>query len=141
MALRDWVSKPGLVAKAANSANAVPGSGKSEAPKQRTLATLATLATQPNSESKEAERIEARPAEPYAAADLAEMDRLLGELAALEDWREGELEARLDERRRMAPVNVQNALQALRAAAAAALAGWPEPPLERAQIALCRLVN
>ena len=82
-----------------------------------------------------------RQAEPFTAADLAEMDRLLTDLARLEFWEPGELEARLSERRRMAPVNVQNALRALRVATAAALAGWPEPPAERAQIVLCRLVN
>ena len=77
----------------------------------------------------------------YTLADLAEMDRLLTELSKLERWNAGELEQRLDERRRMAPVNVLEALYALRAARDAALAGWPENPLERAQITLCRFVN
>ena len=84
---------------------------------------------------------DAPPSLTYTAADLAEMDALLLRLSELEGWEPGELEAKLGERRRMAPVNVQNALQALRVAAAAALAGWPEPPAVRAQIVLCRLVS
>ena len=77
----------------------------------------------------------------YTLADLAEMDRLLAELSKLERWNAEELEQRLDERRRMAPVNVLVALHALRTARDAALAGWPESPVERAQIILCRFVN
>ena len=75
------------------------------------------------------------------AGDLDEIDSLLRELSQLEGWTEAELSARLEERRRMAPVNVYGALQALRVARDAALAGWPEKPAERALIVLCRLVS
>lgn len=80
-----------------------------------------------------------KPGDDYTLADLAEMDRLIRQLAMLEGWDSSELDARLSERRRMAPANVVEALQALRAAARAALAPWPERPAERATIALCRL--
>ena len=71
--------------------------------------------------------------------DLREMDRLLRELAKFEGWTASELEQQLDERRRMAAVNVPGALQALREAVARCESILPEKPKERAKIVLCRL--
>jgi hypothetical protein len=85
--------------------------------------------------------IDCQPAPSYTTEDVRQIDGLLDELARLEGWTADELGARLRERRQMAPVNVLTALQALRAARDAAQAGWPDKPLERAQIVLCRLVN
>lgn len=69
----------------------------------------------------------------YTKADLAEMDRLLRELAKLESWPEGELADKLDQRRRMAPVNVIPALRWLRRVVAE-----PEPRKKR-PFRLCKL--
>jgi hypothetical protein len=77
----------------------------------------------------------------YTDADLAEIDRLIVELCHLEGRSVEELDALLDERRRMAPVNVKKALAALRIATREALAPWPERPAKRAQITLCELVS
>ena len=73
----------------------------------------------------------------YTQADLTEMDRLLRQLAELEGWTPEELADMLDQRRRMAPVNVPKALKQLGEANAAALAPWPNPPKERAKVVLC----
>lgn len=75
----------------------------------------------------------------YTLADLAEVDRLLRELANLEEWPADELSQKLDQRQRMAPVRVPGALQELRAAHKAALAIWPNRPSKRSEIALCHL--
>ena len=75
----------------------------------------------------------------YTLADLQEIDRLLRELAQMEGWSDAELADRLDQRQRMAPVNVLPVLQEIRAAHKVALAGWPEPPKERSNIRLCKL--
>ena len=77
----------------------------------------------------------------YTGADLARMDDLLRQLAELEGWPAELLTARLDERRRMAPVNVLPTLKELQAAVTAALAVWPEQPAKTASITLCRLVH
>lgn len=77
--------------------------------------------------------------EEYTLADLAEMDKLLRELAELEGWTKAELEEQIDESRRMAPANVQAALRAIRSAHRMALGGWPEKPAKRSRIILCRL--
>jgi hypothetical protein len=75
----------------------------------------------------------------YTNADLAEMDKLLGEICELEGRSDDELAKLLDQRSRMAPVNVLNALAALRIARERALAPWPERPATRARITLCEL--
>jgi hypothetical protein len=77
----------------------------------------------------------------YTVVELQEMDRLLLELAELEQWDADELHVLLDERRRMAPVNVRKALAALRLAHGEAMAPWPEPPARRARITLCELTS
>jgi hypothetical protein len=77
----------------------------------------------------------------YSTSDLAEMDRLIRELAQLEGWENDELEQMLDERRRMAPCNVRKALAALRIATREALAPWPDRPANRARITLCELAS
>jgi hypothetical protein len=74
----------------------------------------------------------------YTQTDIQEMDKLLRELAKLEGWSEAELVAKLDQRRRMAPVNVRPVLQEIRAAHRAALAVWPNQP-HRSDIRLCNL--
>lgn len=75
----------------------------------------------------------------YTPADLKEMDKLLRELAHMEGWSDQELDARLSERQRMAPVNVPKTLGALRLAVRAELAQWPEKPANRAVVVLCEL--
>jgi hypothetical protein len=77
----------------------------------------------------------------YTDRDLAEMDRLIRELAQLEGWENDELEQMLDERRRMAPCNVRKALAALRIATREALAPWPNRPAKRARVTLCEMVS
>jgi hypothetical protein len=77
----------------------------------------------------------------YTVVELQEMDRLLRQLAELEGWSAAQLEMMLDERRRMAPVNVRKALAALRLAHGEAMAPWPEPPARRARITLCELTS
>lgn len=72
--------------------------------------------------------------------ELAELTKLIRELASLEGWTEQELAARLWERAHMAPANVRRALAALRIARDAALACWPTPPTNRAQFTLCEFV-
>jgi hypothetical protein len=71
------------------------------------------------------------------AADLTEMDRLLHQLAAIENWPAPELMEKLDQRRRMALVNVRNALGALREAVRVSLAPWPEALQKRSKVVLC----
>lgn len=75
----------------------------------------------------------------YTEADLAQMDRLIGELCELEGRDDTERRALQDERRRMAPVNVLRALAALRIARDQALAIWPDRHTKRARITLCEL--
>jgi hypothetical protein len=75
----------------------------------------------------------------YTTADLAEMDKLLREICELEGRSDDELDELLGQRSRMAPVNVLNALAALRIARERALAPWPERPTTRARITLCEL--
>ena len=84
-----------------------------------------------------AKSIEDGPEESYTLVDLEEMDRLLRELAELEGWTKVELADRLDQRRRMAPINVPTALRLLRAGARDALAVWPEKPAKRVPVVLC----
>lgn len=79
--------------------------------------------------------------EDYGPADLVKMDDLLRQLAELEGWPVERLTACLDERRRMAPVNVMPTLRGLQAAVRDALAIWPNKPTWRANIQLCRLVH
>ena len=55
----------------------------------------------------------------YSAADIAEVDRLLNELARLERWTPEELAAKQAERARMALAMVHSALTQLRTACAA----------------------
>lgn len=64
----------------------------------------------------------------YTPDDLAKMDDLLRQLASIEGWPEAELNRLLDERRRMAPGRVRNALEQIRAAVVKALEPWPSPP-------------
>jgi hypothetical protein len=73
----------------------------------------------------------------YGPEDLAEMDRLLHELARLEGWSAAELADTLDQRRRMAPVNVAAALRLLRARAKAARDTKPDKPTRRVPVTLC----
>lgn len=73
----------------------------------------------------------------YTAAALAEMDSLLREIASLERWAPAELEDSLDQRRRMSPVNVYGALQALRAARDASAHRPSAKRAKRTRIALC----
>ena len=75
----------------------------------------------------------------YTAADLSEMDGLLRQLAELEDWSPDELADALDQRRRMAPIRVPEALGQLRESVNRSLAPWPGKPAERSRIVLCRL--
>lgn len=75
----------------------------------------------------------------YAPADLEEMDRLIRELAQMEGWPAEELTDKLDQRRRMAPVNVLPVLREIREAHRAALAVWPHKPAKRSDIRLCKL--
>jgi hypothetical protein len=72
----------------------------------------------------------------YTPADLDEMDRLLREIARLDHWPPSRLERMLDERRRMAPINVPAALRLLRAEFAKAALD-PEKPTKRAPVVLC----
>lgn len=69
----------------------------------------------------------------YTRADLEEIDRLLRELARLEKWSSEELADKLDQRRRMAPVNVIPALRWLTRVVAE-----PEPRKKR-PFRLCKL--
>jgi hypothetical protein len=73
--------------------------------------------------------------ETYTLSDLAEMDALLQKLAEIEGWTAAELVDRLDQRRRMAPVNVAAGLRLLRAGAKAA--GDTEKPAKRVPVVLC----
>jgi hypothetical protein len=75
--------------------------------------------------------------ETYTLADLADMDRLLHEIARLEGWSAAELADRLDQRRRMASVNVLTALRLLRAGANGAGDTKPDKPTKRVPVALC----
>ena len=77
--------------------------------------------------------------EDYTAADLAEIDKLLRELASLEAWTDVELAEKLSQRKRMAPVNVIPVLREIREIHKAALAVWPNQPAKRADIRLCKL--
>jgi hypothetical protein len=77
----------------------------------------------------------------YTLADLAKLDDLLRQLAELEDWPLDELEKRLGERRRMAPVNVMPTLRALQDAVQRALAVWPERPTWKAEVRLLHMVH
>jgi hypothetical protein len=77
--------------------------------------------------------------EDYTTADLAKMDDLLRQLAELEGWPAERLTACLDERRRMAPVNVMPTVRSLQAAVTAAMAVWPNKPAWQASIRLCHL--
>ncbi len=72
----------------------------------------------------------------YTLDDLAEMDKLIREIAEAEDWPQEALEATLDERRRMRPVDVPDALQRLRKAQKWAVGRWPDTPAERTKIEL-----
>lgn len=76
---------------------------------------------------------------PYTLADLEEMDRLLKQLADMEGWSADELADKLDQRKRMAPVNVMPVLREIRAAHKAAMAVWPEKPKQRSNLRLCKL--
>jgi hypothetical protein len=82
-------------------------------------------------------RPEDREEENYTLADLAEMDALLHKLAAIEGWTADELADKLDQRRRMAAVNVQPALHLLRAGAKAARDTKAEKPTKRVPVVLC----
>jgi len=73
----------------------------------------------------------------YTQADLEEMDKLMRELAECEDWPEDALRKALADRKRMAPVRVPGALQAIRKAHRAAVAVWPGSPATRTEIVLC----
>ena len=73
----------------------------------------------------------------YTLADLDEMDRLLRELARMEGWSDEELTGKMDERQRMAPVNVIPVLNEIREAHKAALAIWPQKA-KRSDIRLCK---
>ena len=73
----------------------------------------------------------------YSQADLQEMDRLLRQLAELEGWTPAELQEMLDQRRRMAPARVSEALKQLQDANDAAIAPWPDAPRQRAKVFLC----
>ncbi len=75
----------------------------------------------------------------YTTTDLAEIDRLLRELAKLENWSREELADMLDQRKRMAPVNVLPVLKEIREAHSAALGVWPDKPATRSNIRLCKL--
>jgi hypothetical protein len=79
------------------------------------------------------------PNDEYTPADLAEMDKLLRELAKLEGWSDHELADKLDQRRRMAPVNVLPVLEEIREAHKAALCVWPAKPAKHSDIRLCKL--
>ena len=73
--------------------------------------------------------------ETYTLVDLSEMDRLLHELARREGWTDADLAEKLDQRRRMAPVNVPAALAMLRAGVKAA--SGQEKPARRVPVVLC----
>lgn len=75
----------------------------------------------------------------YTVADLSEMEVMIRQLAELEDWSPAELEGALDQRRRMAPIRVPEALGELREAVERSLGPWPEKPAKRSRIVLCRL--
>jgi hypothetical protein len=75
--------------------------------------------------------------EDYTPEDLGEMDLRLHELARLEGWTADELADKLDQRRRMAAVNVQPALHLLRAGAKAARDTKAEKPTKRVPVVLC----
>lgn len=77
----------------------------------------------------------------YTASDLAEIDRLIHQLAEIEGWSPADLEDALDQRRRMAPVRVLEALRELREAVKRSLDPWPEKPAKRSRIVLCRLAS
>ena len=125
MALSDWILKPEQLA--AHAALAADGVNKLEKPHlvARSAANAASAAAIGDLG--------------YTLNYLREMDRLLRELAKFEGWTASELEQQLDERRRMAAVNVPGALQALREAVARCESILPEKPKERAKIVLCRL--
>lgn len=73
----------------------------------------------------------------YTTADLAETDSLIREIAEREQWAPSELEDMLDQRRRMAPVNVYGALEALRAAGDGSAPRQNAKRAKRTRIALC----
>ena len=131
MALSDWIQKPEKPATPATHAT-------HEAPKpaysRPSVATVATVAAISGSQSQ-------GPAVSwdYSAADLSEMDGLIRQLAELEDWSPDELADALDQRRRMAPIRVPEALGQLRESVKRSLAPWPGKPAERSRIVLCRL--
>jgi hypothetical protein len=81
------------------------------------------------------------PDEDCTPEDLEKLDDLLRQLAKLEGWPPEALAARLEQRRRMAPVNVMPSLRALQKAVEDALAMWPDPPSWPADTRLCRLVH
>src|SRR5687768_8066650 len=108
------------------------------------MANLLEIAKSARPQAKLAEKTvrAAPPATPfidYALPDLEEIDRLIRELAKLENWDEGYLASKLDQRQRMAPVNVIPVLREIRAAHKAALAVWPDKPAKRSDVRLCRL--
>jgi hypothetical protein len=73
--------------------------------------------------------------ETYTLADLAEMDRLLHEIARLEGWSAAELADKIDQRTRMAPIKVQPALRLLRASAKGETE--PDKRTKRVPVVLC----
>ena len=64
------------------------------------------------------------------------MDTLLREIARIERWSQSRLEALLDQRRRMAPINVVAALQRLREVHQDVLHGKPCPDIRLCQLRL-----
>jgi len=75
----------------------------------------------------------------YTQQELVEMDKLLVQLAEMEDWPDDELAGALLQRRRMAPVRVPEALRAIREAHRGAMAVWPNAPSKRSVINLCEV--
>ena len=72
----------------------------------------------------------------YTLDELSEMDKLIREIAECEEWPQEALEAVLADRKRMAPVAVPDALQALRKAHREAVGRWPDTPAEKTTINL-----
>lgn len=134
MALSDWILKSPNAATPATPATHRPGSGAEQVKTRSSVATVASVATLPVSNPDS-------DAPDFTAEELAEMDTLIRELAELESWKMGELAHVLDERKRMAAVNVRKALARLRASARVARASWPEPPGKRSKVVLCLLTG